>query len=132
MFEDLLLQLFHEPIPEEQEVPAYQHEFFNRLIAEIRENPENDCCFEEISRQHGQTFHHFRRLFKSLAGLPPQQFLIQCRLQLAASLLIGSDDPIKQIAEDTGFCSNIYLSRLFKQHYNVTPLEYRQEFCSHK
>jgi len=128
MFEDLLLQLFHEPVPEEQTIPAYQHDFFHRLIAGIRNNPEEDWRFEEISQQHGQTFHHFRRLFKSLAGLPPQQFLIQCRLQQAASLLIGGNDPIKQIAEDTGFCSNIYFSRLFKQHYNVTPLEYRQEF----
>ena len=128
MFEDLLLQLFHEPVPEEQAVPAYQHDFFDRLIAGVRANPENDWCFEEISRRNGQTFHHFRRLFKKLAGLPPQQFLIQCRLQLAASLLTGGDDPIKEIAEEAGFSSNIYFARLFKRHFNVTPLEYRREF----
>lgn len=130
MFEDLLLQLFHDPIFEVQTVPSYQHDFFTHLIAEIRAKPENDWCFEEISRKHGQTFHHFRRLFKNLAGLPPQQFLIQCRLQLAASMLVGGSDPIKLIARNTGFNSNIYFYRLFKQYFKVTPLEYRGEFAS--
>ena len=130
MFEDLLLQLFHEPILAKQVVPPYQQEFFSRLIAGIREKPAKDWPFEEISQKHGQTFHHFRHLFKSLAGLPPQQFLLQCRLQLAATMLIGSTDPIKQIAENTGFGSNIYFYRLFKRHFKITPLEYRREFSS--
>jgi len=128
MFEDLLLQLHHESDPENNAVPPYQYDFFNRLIADIRANPEDNWCFEKISSKHGQTLRHFRRLFKSLAGLPPQQFLIQCRLQLAADMLTESTDSVSAVAENAGFSSNIYFARLFKQHYRITPLEYRREF----
>lgn len=128
LFEDLLLQLNHETSQGKEAIPPHHYDFFKKLIADIRENPEDDWCFEKISHRHGQTFRHFRRLFKSLTGLPPQQFLIQCRLRLAASWLIENTDSPNIIAENAGFSSNIYFYRLFKQHYNVTPLEYRREF----
>lgn len=128
MFEDLLLRLNDESSSKKEAMPSYQHEFFSHLVSEIRTNPESDWCFEKISCRHGQTLRHFRRLFKSIAGLPPQQFLIRSRLQLAASMLIETTDPVSIVAEHAGFSSNIYFSRLFKQHHKVTPMEYRREF----
>ncbi|MDD5728475.1 MAG: AraC family transcriptional regulator [Victivallales bacterium] len=128
LFEDLLLQLHHEPVKRGELIPAHQYDFFKKLISDVRENPEYNWCFEKISLQHGLTFRYFRRLFKAMAGMPPQQFLIQCRLQLAASLLVENVDTVSSIAESAGFGSNIYFSRLFKHQYKVTPLEYRKEF----
>ena len=128
LFEDLLLHLNHESVQGEDAIPAHHYDFFKKLISDVRENPQADWCFEKISRKHGQTFRHFRRLFKSLTGLPPQQFLLQLRLQLAASMLIKNADPVSEIAERAGFHNNIYFYRLFKQHFKITPLEYRHEF----
>ena len=128
MYEDLLLQLFHECPLDAENIPAFHRDFFTVLIARVRSAPADDWDFEKISRKHGLTFRHFRRLFKTLSGLPPQQFLIQCRLQLAAAMLVKSSDTVNTIAENAGFGSNIYFSRIFKQHYRITPLEYRREF----
>jgi AraC-like DNA-binding protein len=129
LFEDLLLQLFHEPAQSGNNIPAHQYNFFKKLISDVRENPEYEWSFEELSLKHGLNFRYFRRLFKTMAGMPPQQFLIRSRLRLAASLLVENSDTVSMIAENSGFSSNIYFTRLFKQHYKVTPLEYRREFA---
>ncbi len=70
-----------------------------------------------------------RRLFKAVSGLPPQQFLIQCRLQQAASLLVGTGETVGVIAERVGIGNEFYFSRLFKAKYRIPPLEYRREFA---
>jgi AraC-like DNA-binding protein len=70
---------------------------------------------------------HFRRLFRQFAGLPPRQYLIQRRLRLAAERLVETNDLVRQIAAQTGFHSEFYFSRLFKQTYRLSPLEYRRE-----
>ena len=50
----------------------------------------------------------------NVSGLPPQQFLIQCRLQQAAALLVGTGEPVGVIAERVGIGNEFYFSRLLK------------------
>jgi len=76
----------------------------------------------------GVSLTHFRRLFRQIAGLSPQQYLIQRRLRLAAERLVETHDLVRQISGQTGFHSEFYFSRLFKQTYCLSPLEYRREF----
>ena len=106
--------------------------YLERLIDEIRLNPQNDWDFEKEAEECHITPTHFRRLFKEAAGLPPLQFLLQNRLQKAAGLLIHTSDPVSIIAEESGIDNPFYFSRLFKEKYQISPLEYRREFtgCS--
>ena len=74
------------------------------------------------------TLTHFRRIFKEVAGMAPLQFLLQCRLQKAADLLIHTTDSVGRVAELSGIENPFYFSRLFKEKFYISPLEYRQEF----
>jgi len=56
------------------------------------------------------------------------KYILQLRLEHAAHLLI--DDPdrtIAQIAADCGFGSNAYFSDRFRQHYGMSPSDFRTE-----
>jgi len=48
------------------------------------------------------------------------------RLKKAKGLLCGSSLSIDSIAEQTGFASYTYFSRLFKKKYHLSPLAYRK------
>jgi len=129
LYEDVLLQL-HEAAAEEPQLPAFHEEYFRHLAAEVRNHPEKPWDFAAEAAKRNLTSHHFRRLFKTVAKLPPQQFLINCRLELAAVLLTGTPHPVGTVAELCGIGSEFYFSRLFKARFRLSPLRYRRESAS--
>jgi AraC family transcriptional regulator len=71
---------------------------------------------------------HFIRQFKRSVGVAPHQYLIQCRLERAKTLLATTDLNIAEIAQGSGFSSHSHLSRIFHQHLSITPHQYRQGY----
>jgi len=56
------------------------------------------------------------------------KFILQLRLEYAAHLLINEPErTIVQIAADSGFGSSPYFSDRFRQHYGMTPSDFRNE-----
>lgn len=127
LYEDLLLQM-HESRQNEKKLPPFQEDCFRNLIASIRKHPEQEWDFRKEAEKLNITLVYFRRIFREHIGMPPNQFLIQCRLQYAAKLLISTHDPVGNIAETVGIGNMFYFSRLFKDKYQFSPLEYRKEF----
>lgn len=131
LYEDLLLRIA-ESGQEKQTFPLYCGEKIRHLAEQIRLAPEAEYDFSRAAKECAVTLIHFRRLFKQLLGLPPQQFLIHCRLQKAAALLLAPGEPLTmgEIAERSGIPDQNYFSRLFKRQFHVSPLTYRREFQS--
>ena len=127
LYEDLLLQIY-ESRQKTKKLPPFQQKLLKNLIEAIREHPEREWDFREEADACHVTLAHFRRLFHLMTRMPPNQFLIQCRLQKAADLLITTNDSISDIAELIGLGSPFYFSRLFKKKFFSSPLEYRREF----
>ena len=56
------------------------------------------------------------------------KYILQLRLEYAAHLLINEPErTIVQIAADSGFGSSPYFSDRFRQHYGMTPSDFRNE-----
>ncbi|MFI5897706.1 AraC family transcriptional regulator [Actinoplanes sp. NPDC051513] len=68
------------------------------------------------------------RLFKSATGLPPMAFLSRHRVELAATALLHSDQPINRIGESVGWPDQNYFARRFKSHYGLSASTYRARF----
>jgi len=59
------------------------------------------------------------------SGLSPMRYAWSLRLECAARLLEGnSQRSVQEIAYRCGFASAAHFSRVFKQHYGVTPREF--------
>ncbi|MDD3409565.1 MAG: response regulator [Eubacteriales bacterium] len=70
---------------------------------------------------------YFSTFFKKKTGLSFVNYLQKLRVQKAAGLLSNSDLRIYEIAEKTGFNDEKYFYKVFKQHFAVTPMEYREQ-----
>ena len=127
LFEDLLLQIAENRTPRTP-LPPYCAESIAELAGRIRRTPETEFDFTAEAAKCHITTAHFRRLFKQQLGLPPHRFLIHCRLESAAALLLRGHASVAEIALRSGFADQNYFSRMFKQQYRITPLEYRRTF----
>jgi transcriptional regulator GlxA family with amidase domain len=67
----------------------------------------------------------FSRRFKTVSGQSPSAVLLYARLARAHELLTTSDEPLARIAALAGFCDQSHFTQAFRQHYGVTPGEYR-------
>ena len=72
--------------------------------------------------------HYFASLFKQSTGLSPYKYIIQCRLQKAKTLLQQQDLPIVFICQEVGFKNQSHFTRVFRQHFQITPKAYRDLF----
>jgi Transcriptional regulator containing an amidase domain and an AraC-type DNA-binding HTH domain len=75
---------------------------------------------------------HFSRIFKTVSGFSPLEFLNRLRIQNATQLLVNTDKTIVEIAMETGFNDGNYFSRYFKQCRNETPSEFREKYVATK
>ena len=67
------------------------------------------------------------RLFKEVTGETPVAWLTNLRIEACIKLLATTDDTIAAIAEQTGFGSDTYMTRVFKQKLGTTPGRYRHK-----
>ena len=79
---------------------------------------------KELAESLNVSYRHFRRLFKSSTGVPPQQYILNLRIIQAKKLLEGPLT-VKTIAYKTGFDDPYHFSRLFKQKTGMSPSEWR-------
>jgi AraC family transcriptional regulator len=69
--------------------------------------------------------YHFSRSFKQAAGVGPQRYVMQRRLERAKRLLRQTHQPLVLIAQETGFADQSHLSQMFRREIGVTPGRYR-------
>ena len=82
--------------------------------------------FHEVATSVGMSYSSFRKFFKERMGTPPNQYLIDMRINRAKELLIHSDQSVLKIAEVLGFESSQYFSRLFKGKTGCCPSGFRE------
>jgi AraC family transcriptional regulator len=69
---------------------------------------------------------HFLRVFSSVVGVTPHQYLLRARLRRAARLLAGSDRPVTDVAYDVGFGDLSNFVRTFHRAAGVSPRGFRR------
>ena len=72
--------------------------------------------------------HHFCRAFKQSFGIPPHQYLVQRRMEIAKLLLAGRTNSVTDIALSLGYAQTSSFSSPFRKATGWTPTVYRREF----
>jgi AraC-like DNA-binding protein len=80
---------------------------------------------ERAAGQAGLSPFHFLRLFSSVLGLTPHQYLVRSRLRHAARRLADDDSPITDVAYDVGFGDLSNFVRTFHRAAGVSPRAFR-------
>lgn len=65
------------------------------------------------------------RCFSRSIGMPPNKYLNEYRLHVAAEMLLETDSSVLEISESCGFSSASYFGKTFLETMGCTPREYR-------
>jgi len=84
--------------------------------------------FEDVAREHGMSIRNFMRRFQTATGDKPLHYLQRLRIETAKGLLSGSRKSIKTISYEVGYDDASFFARLFRQHTDLSPNQYRQQF----
>ena len=126
----VLLQLFsrflaNTTLDQEKKIKSYR-----RLAATIRfihRNIKEKLTVEELAEQAYLHPDYFSRLFMSITGVRPIEYIQKVRMERAQLLLTTTNATVSEIAEEVGIPNVPYFSRLFKRNYNISPARYRTE-----
>jgi AraC-like DNA-binding protein len=78
------------------------------------------------ARKFGVSKTTFSREFTRYIGLPFSEFLLMQRIEKARRLL-GSEMPIKEVADACGFQSATYFQQIFKRKAGLPPGAFRKK-----
>jgi AraC-like DNA-binding protein len=81
---------------------------------------------EDVAAQADISPFHFLRLFSSVLGVTPHQYLVRSRLRHAARLLADDGRPVTDIAYDVGFGDLSNFVRTFHRAAGVSPRKFRE------
>ncbi|WP_329486755.1 helix-turn-helix domain-containing protein [Kitasatospora sp. NBC_01246] len=84
----------------------------------------------DLADHAGLTVRGLTRRFRAETGLPPLQYLLRARIQLAQRLLERGDEPVERIATRTGLGTPANLRHHFQHHTGTSPRTYRAAFRS--
>ena len=84
--------------------------------------------FEDVAREHGMSIRNFMRRFQSATGDKPLHYLQRLRIETAKSLLSSTRKSIKTISYEVGYDDASFFARLFRQHTQLSPNQYRQQY----
>jgi AraC-like DNA-binding protein len=92
----------------------------------LDERSHDQIDLEAAARVAGLSVFHFLRLFASVVGATPHQYLVRARLRNAARLLADHDRSITDVALDVGFTDLSNFVRTFHRAAGMSPGRFRQ------
>jgi len=100
----------------------------NKTFDYIETNIEKPFTLEELANIANFSKFHFNRIFQGVVGETPFQFVLRLRLEKAATLIsTNKAESITEIAMKCGFTDISIFSRNFKNYFDKTATQYRNE-----
>lgn len=113
-------------IPERKAASRLSPRKLKRVLDYIDAHLRDDMALADLAGLLAMSPGHFARLFRQTTGLPPHRFVLERRVERAKVLLIETDVPITDIAQQVGCASHSHLSVLFHRETGVTPRDFRR------
>ena len=106
------------------------YERINDVKLYIREHIDEPLNREVLAAVAGFSVPHFHRVFTACAGENIASYVRRLRMERAGrKLRMGAVD-ITEVALAAGYDTHAAFSKAFKQHFGLTPSEFRQLDCS--
>ena len=97
-----------------------------QLRAAVEGNLDHTITVEELAFLCNMSISTFKRKFARTYGMPPNKWLLQKRMELAADLLLHQQEKPSEVYHKVGYENHSSFTQSFKQIYGVTPKEFQQ------
>lgn len=99
-----------------------------RLIEDyIAHNIDRNITLDDLASICNCTPVQFARKFYAHYGMRPHAYVLKRKVERACLYLRRDRQVLKEIARLCGFSDQSHLNRVFRQHLNMTPAEYRRQ-----
>ena len=104
--------------------------YISQVVNYIEDNFTTDINIEELTELVPLSRRNLEVKFKEEMGTTIYQFILSCRIDYFAHLLLTTDRTLYDMALEAGFndCKNI--SRIFKKHRGCTPVEFQKKYSN--
>ena len=99
-----------------------------QVIDYMRAHVSEELPMSQLADLAAMSERTFVRRFRSVAGMPPGQYLQKMRLDIAKHLLEDTDQPLEKIVSEIGYSDVSSFRRLFKKEVSVSPGAFRERF----
>ena len=111
---------------ERQQVHQYS-EIVNRAIGYVHRNYTNcELSVEMIAEKLKISANYLNTVVKKETGETLWRIVIKVRMERARELLSMGNDRMAEVCRMSGYSSMSYFSKVFKETYGMSPLEYRR------
>jgi AraC-like DNA-binding protein len=86
----------------------------------------NSFNLDDLSTKFHVSKYTLSKEFQSFFHIPPIEYLIQKRINIAKTLLMNTNFTINEVAARVGIYNTTHFINLFKKRVGVTPLQYRK------
>jgi len=108
-----------------------QHEVIvDNVMEYLKSNFTHDITLNEVSKKVFLSPGYVNSIFRSATGCTIYEYVTKIRMEAAAGLLEDNGRKIQDIAAQVGYNNVQSFFRLFKKHYNMTPVEYRRKLAT--
>lgn len=126
-----IITLLVEKLENQSDLYIEKHDEISELITSISEyidyNYSKPITLDEISSLTHYNKTYLSSLFKKKIGITIFEYLKNVRLQHCLYEIKTTDKTIVDIALDNGFANIQSFNKLFKEVYQMTPLQYRKK-----
>ncbi len=122
LFETLMVRLYDCARAEHADTRLFR--IVKEAEQQIRQAPQNHFNLAAFAESHHVSYDHFRESFRRYLGVPPYDFLLDCRLNIAKKMLREQTFSIKEIAERCGFGRPSDFARFFRRRTGLSPSEF--------
>jgi len=97
-----------------------------QLLEWIDQHIQQSLTLSDLAEQTQLSEYHFAHMFKQSMHMPPHQYVMQRRLELAHQALQRTTANMTDISEKYGFSSSSHFSHRFKKHFGYSPSQMRK------
>lgn len=97
-----------------------------KVLDFIYTNYNQKIQIDDLTKEIGLCRSEVCKIFKEKLHSTFTEFLTKYRIEKAIELLSSNEINVTQISDLVGFNSSSYFTQIFKQFFNMTPLEYRK------
>ena len=93
----------------------------------IKSNICEKLYIKELATKVRLSESRFKHKFKEEVGLPPNEYIIKQKINIAKDILIRENISITNLAYDLGFSNSSYFSSVFKKYTGVSPVFFKRQ-----
>lgn len=110
-----------------EENPASRHSYQLAAILTRIDSDYKTLTLDKLASELGYNSSYLSRMIKKSTGMDFKDLILQKRMEQAAILLKNTNLSIHNVMLGCGLANETYFYKKFKEHFNLSPQQYRKE-----